>query len=88
MENNLTRLIETLEKKKIIKVIDKERLEVFAEDIALSEWSVEDIYMAGEQENTDITHDQARTILQRLEHNHDATIGINWDVIKAEIDNF
>lgn len=40
-----------------------------------------------EQDDT-LTNDEARQILQLMKHNHDATIGINWDVIDEWIRYF
>lgn len=33
----------------------------------------------------DLTDAQARDVLEALERNHDASIGVNWDVIDATI---
>jgi hypothetical protein len=35
-----------------------------------------------------LTDDEARQVLQLLKDFHDATIGINWDTIKATINYF
>ena len=35
-----------------------------------------------------LTNDEARQVLQLIKKNHDATIGINWDIIRAWIDYF
>lgn len=40
-------------------------------------WSIEDIL-----EEHDISREQARGVLQSLIDNHDACIGINWEVIR------
>ena len=40
-------------------------------------WSVEDVM----QECDWLTKEQALDVLHSIDHNHDATIGINWDVI-------
>jgi len=34
----------------------------------------------------DLTRDQARQVLGVVEQHHDATIGINWDVLEATAD--
>jgi hypothetical protein len=41
-------------------------------------WSVEDVMMECDW----LTEEQALDVLHSLDHNHDATIGINWDVIR------
>jgi hypothetical protein len=35
----------------------------------------------------DLTKEQAREVLYELDHSHDATIGINWDVIDIVANN-
>ena len=40
-------------------------------------WSVADVLDI----SPDLTHDQALDVLHRVDRKHDATIGINWDVI-------
>ena len=43
-------------------------------------WCVEDVQAV----RPDLTNDQARTVLYAVKSHHDATIGVNWDVIEAE----
>jgi len=45
-------------------------------------WSVDDVL----QECDWLNRDQALKVLHDLKHNHDATIGINWDVIRYTAD--
>lgn len=45
-------------------------------------WCVEDVLATSES----LTDHQARLVLQQLEKKHDATIGINWEVIEYTID--
>ena len=40
-------------------------------------WSTEDVLSV----SPDLTKEQAREVLYELDHNHDASIGISWDVI-------
>ena len=40
-------------------------------------WSVADVLDI----RPDLTEDQAYEVLYRADHKHDATIGINWDVL-------
>lgn len=40
-------------------------------------WHIDDVLSV----RPDLSNDQARQILLQLKHNHDASIGINWDVI-------
>ena len=46
-------------------------------------WSTEDILCV----RPDLTKEQAREVLYELDHSHDATIGINWDVIDIVANN-
>jgi hypothetical protein len=45
-------------------------------------WSIEDV----QEIRPDLTDEQARKVLQAVERNHDATIGINWDVLQYHAD--
>ena len=49
-------------------------------EISIS-WHIDDIL---HQDDT-LSEDQARQILHILKYDHDATIGINWDVIDCTI---
>lgn len=44
-------------------------------------WSVEDV----QEMDDSLDYDQAIKVLESLKKNHDATIGINWDVISDTI---
>lgn len=45
-------------------------------------WSIEDVKSLDDS----LTDDECREILQAAVNNHDATIGINWDVLQYHID--
>jgi len=45
-------------------------------------WSVDDVL----QECDWLNREQALEVLHDLKHNHDATIGINWEVIRYTAD--
>jgi len=51
-------------------------------------WSTEDILAQAENLDIELTEDQADEILESLEDNHDANIGINWDVISFYIGDY
>jgi hypothetical protein len=51
-------------------------IELQDDEIAII-WSVEDVMMECDW----LTEDQALEVLHDIDHNHDATIGINWEVI-------
>lgn len=53
-------------------------------------WSVDDILSRDtpRQGRRPLTREEAAEILQDLKRRHDATIGINWDVIDVFVDSF
>jgi len=51
-------------------------IEIADDEIAII-WSVEDVLSIRE----DLTPEQALEVLEQAEHKHDASIGINWDVL-------
>ena len=46
-------------------------------------WSIDDV----KQERPDLTDEQCMEVLQQCERQHDASIGINWEVICIHADN-
>ena len=57
--------------------------EVLPDTIEIS-WHIDDV--KGQDES--LTDQEAREILQMLKDQHDATLGINWDVIDCVIDMY
>lgn len=51
-------------------------------------WSTEDILGYAHEMNVDISEHDAEVILDNIYNFHDATIGVNWDVIGSHIDYF
>lgn len=45
-------------------------------------WCIEDVKSIAE----DLTDDECRRVLQLAKKNHDATMGINWDVLEVWAD--
>jgi len=45
-------------------------------------WGIDDVKSV----RPDLTDDQCMQVLDRCEHEHDAGIGINWDVIQFHAD--
>lgn len=45
-------------------------------------WHIDDVLSV----RPDLTKSQASKVLKNLKRNHDANIGINWEVIEAVID--
>ena len=50
-------------------------------------WSTNDVLSRAEDMGVEITGEQADEILQNVFGNHDATIGVNWEVIEFHIEN-
>ena len=48
-------------------------------------WHTDDVFAVAKEENINITEQQAIEILQNIKHQHDASIGINWDVIRCHL---
>ena len=48
-------------------------------------WCVEDVLHQAEEEGIALTLEQCKEVLDHVDKNHDATIGINWDVISEGI---
>lgn len=51
-------------------------------------WGTEDILETAATMEVEISTDEANEILDSVEHSHDATIGINWDVLRCHIQEF
>lgn len=45
-------------------------------------WHIDDVL----QVDDTLTKSQAKQVLHLLKHNHDGTVGINWDVIEQTIE--
>lgn len=54
-----------------------ENMNKLPDKIAIT-WCIEDVKEIAE----DLTDDECREVLQLAENKHDATIGINWDVLE------
>lgn len=51
-------------------------------------WQTDDVIMTGENMGIEISEDQAKEIFDLLGRRHDATIGVNWDMIEAVIEEY
>ena len=49
-------------------------------------WHIDDVLSQAKEKGINITEQQAIEILQNIKRNHDASIGINWDVIDCHLD--
>jgi adenosine/AMP kinase len=51
------------------------------EHMAAAIWSEDDVLMRAKQNDKKITKKQAQEIIDKIDNDHDATIGITWDTI-------
>ena len=51
-------------------------------------WGIVDVIYQGRECGYDLTKEQAREILEDIDKNHDASIGINWEVIDIYVEQF
>jgi len=51
-------------------------------------WCYEDVLMLAKMRDITLNKKQACEILAEVERKHDATIGVNWDVIDCHIDEY
>ena len=56
------------------------------EYIAVAIWCEEDVLGCAKERGMKITREQAQSILDQMESNHDAEIGITWDTIYSALD--
>ena len=55
------------------------------EHVCVIVWSVEDVLEKAEELKVKISHKEAEEILDKIESEHDATVGISWDTISIYI---
>jgi len=58
-----------------------------AKEIAIV-WNTDDVHQQAEDMGIRISERDAENILDRVEANHDASIGVSWDVIDCNIDMY
>ena len=61
-------------------------MESESKDIISIRWSINDVRNCNECWS-ELTDEECRDVLEEVERNHDANIGINWDVIDITADN-
>lgn len=57
------------------------------DEISIS-WHIDDVKQQAETDGYTLTDDEAREVLQMAYYDHDATIGINWDVLSFNINEY
>ena len=50
-------------------------------------WTIEDVMREAEEKGIKITKREAETILNQMEHDHDACCGISWQTIDSYLDD-
>jgi hypothetical protein len=70
-----------------------EKLDAFIDgDTISSNWSIDDVFCLmfpeddGSRGHTEAERAIARDVLDAAERNHDATVGINWEVLECHLD--
>lgn len=51
-------------------------------------WKISDVIDRASERGLTITEHQAKGILNSIKRNHDASVGINWDVIDSQTDSY
>lgn len=59
---------------------------VDSDEYALAVWCVDDVLELAENKGITLSRDEALEVMDSVGRNHDAEIGINWDVISHWID--
>ncbi|MEK0324191.1 MAG: hypothetical protein QQN63_00675 [Nitrosopumilus sp.] len=65
---------------------DKVIIDTFDRDNRLIQWSIGDIQGVAEELGGEYSDIEAQEVLYSIERTHDASIGINWEVIRAWIE--
>lgn len=50
-------------------------------------WAVEDIQMEAQEMGITISPEDAEEVLDSITFDHDANVGVNWDVIRFHLEN-
>ena len=70
---------------KVSKIIEKLQDMNPDTEIVSIVWYVDDVIECSKQHKIEITQEQAEQVLRLCDSEHDAEIGINWDVIACHI---
>ena len=88
-EHFIIKIIEALVMANLIQSFDKSRaIDVVKEKLAKElhiVWNVEDVMTQAENDGMEMDEDEAQEILEVMEHRHDCSIGMSWDVISIII---
>ena len=60
---------------------------VDSEPVAYDLWFAGDVLSVAQEMQIELTTDEVHNVLAGMQANRDASIGLNWDTVKAEIAN-
>jgi hypothetical protein len=49
-------------------------------------WTTEDVHVKAEENDIELTEEQAIKVLEYISNHHDCSYGVNWDTIDCSID--
>jgi hypothetical protein len=49
-------------------------------------WTTEDVHVKAEENDIELTEEQAIKVLEHISNYHDCSYGVNWDTIDCSID--
>jgi hypothetical protein len=68
-----------------LRIRAEKALRKYGKDKIFETWAIEDVIRCAKDNDKKITKARAREILKKIDHEFDANIGINWDVINSYI---
>lgn len=81
--------IETpLQRLQFEKIINGTIMDYFENQTEIGGWSKEDVIEQAEKMGYECTDEIAQQVIESIDHHFDASVGINWDVIEAELGSF
>lgn len=85
----LNELKETLKSSKEKKVVNQclKIIKKLTADSCFVEWMIDDVLGTAKDKGIKISKSRARDIIDKMESNHDASLGITWDTIDWFLDN-
>jgi hypothetical protein len=72
----------------LVSIIPGHTLKLVPPDIISDVWGLDDVLERAKERDINLSKQQAREILHRVDHHKDASIGINWDVLDVHTDGY
>jgi hypothetical protein len=69
-------------------IINNTIMDYFKDDIDVGGWCKDDVIEKAKEMGYECTDEIASNVMSALEHHFDATVGINWDTIEMELDDY